>query len=171
MLFDKNGDSRNFKYLKLKNLAPRARFELATLRLTAECSTVELPGSRATEGEKFGGTSSFSLTKAHEGVNASYEFKKSPLTRVAAKNFTPRRSPRGGAGGAKALPTNFGRGPPGCRPARRGRACQSPRRGNGNSAAATPGECSPRHISKTRNHRCRRRSRRTGQGCRWRGRA
>src|SRR5260370_42038511 len=36
MLFDKNGDSRNFKYLKLKNLAPRARFELATLRLTAE---------------------------------------------------------------------------------------------------------------------------------------
>src|SRR3989449_11252334 len=66
-------------------MAPRARFELATLRLTAECSTVELPGSRATEGEKFGGTSSFSLTKAHEGVNASYEFKKSPLTRVAAK--------------------------------------------------------------------------------------
>src|SRR5215469_15621151 len=29
--------------LKIK-LAPRARFELATLRLTAECSTVELPG-------------------------------------------------------------------------------------------------------------------------------
>ena len=29
-------------------LAPRARFELATLRLTAECSTVELPGSCAT---------------------------------------------------------------------------------------------------------------------------
>jgi Schlafen group 3, DNA/RNA helicase domain len=28
-------------------LAPRARFELATLRLTAECSTVELPGIRA----------------------------------------------------------------------------------------------------------------------------
>jgi hypothetical protein len=25
-------------------LAPRARFELATLRLTAECSTIELPG-------------------------------------------------------------------------------------------------------------------------------
>ena len=25
-------------------MAPRARFELATLRLTAECSTVELPG-------------------------------------------------------------------------------------------------------------------------------
>src|SRR5215472_139686 len=31
-----------------KILAPRARFELATLRLTAECSTVELPGIRAT---------------------------------------------------------------------------------------------------------------------------
>ena len=30
--------------LKLRGLAPRARFELATLRLTAECSTVELPG-------------------------------------------------------------------------------------------------------------------------------
>src|SRR5215469_16495951 len=30
--------------LKIK-LAPRARFELATLRLTAECSTVELPGN------------------------------------------------------------------------------------------------------------------------------
>jgi hypothetical protein len=29
----------------LKELAPRARFELATLRLTAECSTVELPGN------------------------------------------------------------------------------------------------------------------------------
>src|ERR1700683_1023366 len=26
-------------------MAPRARFELATLRLTAECSTVELPGN------------------------------------------------------------------------------------------------------------------------------
>ena len=25
-------------------MAPRARFELATLRLTAECSTIELPG-------------------------------------------------------------------------------------------------------------------------------
>src|SRR6266478_9207605 len=30
---------------RTKNLAPRARFELATLRLTAECSTVELPGN------------------------------------------------------------------------------------------------------------------------------
>src|SRR5271168_4440407 len=30
-----------------ENLAPRARFELATLRLTAECSTIELPGNRA----------------------------------------------------------------------------------------------------------------------------
>jgi hypothetical protein len=30
----------------IRELAPRARFELATLRLTAECSTVELPGSR-----------------------------------------------------------------------------------------------------------------------------
>src|SRR6266404_7159859 len=27
-----------------EEVAPRARFELATLRLTAECSTVELPG-------------------------------------------------------------------------------------------------------------------------------
>ena len=34
---------------KREKLAPRARFELATLRLTAECSTIELPGSsRAT---------------------------------------------------------------------------------------------------------------------------
>ena|SRR6516164_8280062 len=31
---------------KKENLAPRARFELATLRLTAECSTIELPGNR-----------------------------------------------------------------------------------------------------------------------------
>ena len=30
-------------------LAPRARFELATLRLTAECSTVELSGIRTVE--------------------------------------------------------------------------------------------------------------------------
>ncbi len=30
-----------------KGLAPRARLELATLRLTAECSTIELPGNRA----------------------------------------------------------------------------------------------------------------------------
>ena len=29
----------------IKELAPRARFELATLRLTAECSTIELPGN------------------------------------------------------------------------------------------------------------------------------
>src|SRR2546421_13060838 len=36
------------KRLNSKNLAPRARFELATLRLTAECSTVELPGNRST---------------------------------------------------------------------------------------------------------------------------
>jgi hypothetical protein len=28
-------------------MAPRARFELATLRLTAECSTIELPGNGA----------------------------------------------------------------------------------------------------------------------------
>jgi hypothetical protein len=33
------------------NLAPRARFELATLRLTAECSTIELPGSGRRAGE------------------------------------------------------------------------------------------------------------------------
>ena len=32
-------------FLENKNLAPRARFELATLRLTAECSTIELPGN------------------------------------------------------------------------------------------------------------------------------
>jgi hypothetical protein len=30
--------------VRARELAPRARFELATLRLTAECSTVELPG-------------------------------------------------------------------------------------------------------------------------------
>ena len=29
-------------------MAPRVRLELTTLRLTAECSTVELPGIRAT---------------------------------------------------------------------------------------------------------------------------
>ena len=33
------------KRLNAKGLAPRARFELATLRLTAECSTIELPGN------------------------------------------------------------------------------------------------------------------------------
>ncbi len=33
------------KGLNARELAPRARFELATLRLTAECSTVELPGN------------------------------------------------------------------------------------------------------------------------------
>jgi hypothetical protein len=31
--------------MEKENLAPRARFELATLRLTAECSTIELPGN------------------------------------------------------------------------------------------------------------------------------
>ena len=30
-----------------EEVAPRARFELATLRLTAECSTIELPGNGA----------------------------------------------------------------------------------------------------------------------------
>src|SRR5690242_220091 len=34
------------KRLNARELAPRARFELATLRLTAECSTIELPGNR-----------------------------------------------------------------------------------------------------------------------------
>ena len=34
---------------RLKRLAPRARLELATLRLTAECSTIELPGSRGNQ--------------------------------------------------------------------------------------------------------------------------
>src|SRR2546427_2773055 len=34
-------------------LAPRARFELATLRLTAECSTVELPGKCVTSSFSF----------------------------------------------------------------------------------------------------------------------
>jgi hypothetical protein len=32
-------------------MAPRARFELATLRLTAECSTIELPGNRVGRNE------------------------------------------------------------------------------------------------------------------------
>jgi hypothetical protein len=32
-----------------RELAPRARFELATLRLTAECSTIELPGNRTAD--------------------------------------------------------------------------------------------------------------------------
>jgi hypothetical protein len=36
-----------FQIEKMRKVAPRARFELATLRLTAECSTVELPGIRA----------------------------------------------------------------------------------------------------------------------------
>ncbi len=34
--------------VRANDVAPRARFELATLRLTAECSTVELPGNRTT---------------------------------------------------------------------------------------------------------------------------
>jgi hypothetical protein len=33
------------KVSKSSRMAPRARFELATLRLTAECSTIELPGN------------------------------------------------------------------------------------------------------------------------------
>ena len=38
--------SRNRHFRRgVKRLAPRARFELATLRLTAECSTIELPGN------------------------------------------------------------------------------------------------------------------------------
>ena len=40
--------SDDFNRLRIKRLAPRARFELATLRLTAECSTIELPGNFAT---------------------------------------------------------------------------------------------------------------------------
>src|SRR5690242_21711963 len=36
-----------------KPLAPRARFELATLRLTAECSTIELPGNRIGRNEAY----------------------------------------------------------------------------------------------------------------------
>src|ERR1700686_3158558 len=37
--------------LRQSVLAPRARFELATLRLTAECSTIELPGNRVGRNE------------------------------------------------------------------------------------------------------------------------
>jgi error-prone DNA polymerase len=40
-----------YPYLHWKVImAPRARFELATLRLTAECSTIELPGNRGKVG-------------------------------------------------------------------------------------------------------------------------
>src|SRR5215831_7405355 len=40
-----SGKSRHAQESRTRKiLAPRARFELATLRLTAECSTVELPG-------------------------------------------------------------------------------------------------------------------------------
>src|SRR5215472_418742 len=42
-----SGKSRHAQESRTRRiLAPRARFELATLRLTAECSTVELPGNR-----------------------------------------------------------------------------------------------------------------------------
>ena len=37
--------SRGLTLSEIRSLAPRARFELATLRLTAECSTIELPGN------------------------------------------------------------------------------------------------------------------------------
>ena len=47
-LIARNSRPENFNLLEKKELAPRARFELATLRLTAECSTIELPGSSAT---------------------------------------------------------------------------------------------------------------------------
>src|SRR5579864_3275813 len=40
-------DAADVNRLVEKKMAPRARFELATLRLTAECSTVELPGNGA----------------------------------------------------------------------------------------------------------------------------
>src|SRR5215471_18210663 len=43
-----SGKSRHAQESRTRRiLAPRARFELATLRLTAECSTVELPGNSA----------------------------------------------------------------------------------------------------------------------------
>ena len=38
---------KSFALTDWRGMAPRARFELATLRLTAECSTVELPGNRS----------------------------------------------------------------------------------------------------------------------------
>jgi len=37
--------ARKVAHIEEESLAPRARFELATLRLTAECSAVELPGN------------------------------------------------------------------------------------------------------------------------------
>src|SRR5882724_154399 len=51
MLFDQKLALQNYKFLKWRELAPRARFELATLRLTAECSTIELPGNRVGRNE------------------------------------------------------------------------------------------------------------------------
>jgi hypothetical protein len=50
-----------------EKLAPRARFELATLRLTAECSTVELPGN--TQAGLLFYSSLYSRATRHKGIN------------------------------------------------------------------------------------------------------
>src|SRR5260370_41373847 len=60
-------------------MAPRARLELATLRLTAECSTIEVPGNRASRDSVYSSLESratflaswmtiFSEGKKREGV-------------------------------------------------------------------------------------------------------
>src|SRR5271154_3615223 len=55
-------------------MAPRARFELATFRLTAERSTVELPGSSLQSRQRR--RSSESLDERHSGVNAAKNFRR-----------------------------------------------------------------------------------------------
>ena len=51
-------------------MAPRARFELATLRLTAECSTIELPGSSGWE-KSSAAQAKISLADAPKSVNVT----------------------------------------------------------------------------------------------------
>jgi hypothetical protein len=64
----KKGKAACDESMEKKNLAPRARFELATLRLTAECSTIELPGSSR---HSLGKVDAKSVNDGPGGVNAS----------------------------------------------------------------------------------------------------
>jgi hypothetical protein len=65
-------------------MAPRARFELATLRLTAECSTIELPGSSRHSPRHMANRKS--VNEPSQGVNAGRGLEVSNL-RCRQENF------------------------------------------------------------------------------------
>ena len=82
------------KCLSAKDLAPRARFELATLRLTAECSTVELPGNGPLQELHYKGLGGFCANPPSLRFGSIW-FQQGNFVAVAIIILTPKRSDYG----------------------------------------------------------------------------